>query len=560
MARDVALNVLTARTPLVEKTVGLLGRTITERTGVRVVERSGEDVVELAIEPGIGTEGFRIEGTGPGGVRIVGNDERGLLYGAGKFLRSSRFDEGRFTPGAWRGTSVPEKPVRGMYFATHFHNFYHDAPVEKVERYVEEMALWGCNALSVWFDMHHYNGIDSPDAQAMIERLRAVIRAANGVGIGASLTTLANEAYANSPEALRAAPCQWHYQVELCPNKPGAMELLLKWRTEMLEAFGDLDIEYVWIWPYDQGGCMCEKCLPWGCNGFLKVAEPVARLVYEAFPNAKTVLSTWCFDYACEGEYEGLAKAFEERPDWVDYLMVDSHTDFPPYVLQHGAPGGLPMLNFPEISMHGMWPWGGFGANPLPARFQKIWDECGGLVSGGFPYSEGIYEDINKAVIWQFYWDSKREAMDTVREYAAYEFSQDVATQAAKAVEMMEASHTFSLRTEELQRWADRAAAGQCPGDPVVYHLPGLKQSDECFELVRKMDAQLTPYARQAWRWRVLYLRAAVEAELARSGGRATEQSDAYFQELTDIYCAEGAEAQVAPPVRRALKRLWGRA
>ena len=42
-------------------------------------------MVELAIEPGIGAEGFKIaDGTG-GTVRIIGNDDRGLLYGVGKF-------------------------------------------------------------------------------------------------------------------------------------------------------------------------------------------------------------------------------------------------------------------------------------------------------------------------------------------------------------------------------------------------------------------------------------------------------------------------------------------
>ena len=72
--------------------------------------------------------------------------------------------------------------------------------------------------------------------------------------------------------------------------------------------------------------------------------------------------------------------------------------------------GGLPLLNFPEISMWGNWPWGGVGANPLPARFQRLWDQVQHAVQGGFPYSEGIYEDMNKAVVAQFYWDAGRSA------------------------------------------------------------------------------------------------------------------------------------------------------
>ncbi len=158
----------------------------------------------LAIAPGIGCEGFQIDGPAAGPVCITGHDARGVLYGVGKFLHTSTCTPGCFTPSAWRGVSVPQRTVRAMYFASHFFNFYHSAPIAEVERYVEELALWGCNTLSVWFDMHHYQGIRHPEAQAMIARLRAILQAGNRVGMGASLTAVANEGYADSPEELRA--------------------------------------------------------------------------------------------------------------------------------------------------------------------------------------------------------------------------------------------------------------------------------------------------------------------------------------------------------------------
>ena len=45
-----------------------------------------------------------------------------------------------------------------------------------------------------------------------------------------------------------------------------------------------------------------------------------------------------------------------------------------------------------------------------PSRFQRLWNQVKRVVEGGFPYSEGIYEDINKAVVVQFYWDRDRTA------------------------------------------------------------------------------------------------------------------------------------------------------
>ncbi|MCX6873634.1 MAG: hypothetical protein NTW21_07475 [Verrucomicrobia bacterium] len=119
---------------MVENIGRVFARQVEQRCDARVSTTGLAPVTaELAVTPGIGAEGFRIEDGPGGGVRIVGNDERGLLYGVGKFLRSSRYDPAGFTAGAWRGTSVPQKPVRGIYFATHFHNFYHDAPVEEVQ-------------------------------------------------------------------------------------------------------------------------------------------------------------------------------------------------------------------------------------------------------------------------------------------------------------------------------------------------------------------------------------------------------------------------------------------
>ena len=109
--------VLPAQAGSVVKNIGaVFTRQVQQRCEARVV-MSGKAplTVELAVEKGIGAEGYRIEDRKDGGVRIVGNDERGVLYGVGKFLRTSRYEKGGFTPGSWRGTSVPEKAVRGIY-------------------------------------------------------------------------------------------------------------------------------------------------------------------------------------------------------------------------------------------------------------------------------------------------------------------------------------------------------------------------------------------------------------------------------------------------------------
>ena len=68
-------------------------------------------------------------------------------------------------------------------------------------------------------------------------------------------------------------------------------------------------------------------------------------------------------------------------------------------------------------------PVGGFGANPFTQELERIWDSAKHLLAGGFPYSEGIYEDPNKIAYAQFYWGDQRAA-ETVREYVTFYFGE----------------------------------------------------------------------------------------------------------------------------------------
>ncbi len=84
--------ILPAQSGTVAENIGkVFVRQVQQRCEAKVMmDGDAPFTVELAIAPGSGAEGFRIEDRPGGGVRIVGNDERGLLYGVGKFLRVRR--------------------------------------------------------------------------------------------------------------------------------------------------------------------------------------------------------------------------------------------------------------------------------------------------------------------------------------------------------------------------------------------------------------------------------------------------------------------------------------
>jgi hypothetical protein len=558
--KTLRIRILCPHLPIVQSLKTITLRVLSERNwpAPEFVSGPGATDLEWDLVSGIAAQGFRIENGTAGQIRIVASDPQGLVYGMGKFLRRTRMDNGELKLCPWRGTSLPRLSMRGIYFATHFHNFYQEAPLEKVEAYIEDLALQGFNALNVWFDMHHFKGIDDPAAQEMLTRLKALLRTARRVGMSAGIGFLANEGYRTTPAALRATPTgRAHYGVEVCVATPEGEALVLKNLQGELDAFREVGLDFIWLWPYDQGGCACPSCGPWGRKGMLKIGEKAARLFRDRFPGGKVIFSTWLFDYGNDqGEWNGLAKTFSPKPDWVDYLLADSHDRFPRFPLEHGVPGGLPLLNFPEISMYGMLPWGGFGANPLIQRFTNLWGEVAHLADGGFPYSEGIFEDLNKAAYAQFYWTGQNDCREAMEEYFEFQFGAVDFEACRRILDLLEANHGPCWMIGDMVRlWGSPTGGIPLPGYPegsIRFPRPQADQARaiEAVALCRRVELSLPEWGRKSWRWRIIALRALLDLELLTHGDNPNEACQKAFLELQDIYSAEKGEAAVSPPVK----------
>jgi hypothetical protein len=204
--------------------------------------------------------------------------------------------------------------------------------------------------------------------------------------------------------------------------------------------------------------------------------------------------------------------------------------------LKNPVPGNLPLLNFPEISMWNSWPWGGFGANPLPERFQQLWNSVSDKAAGGYPYSEGIFEDLNKIIYSGFYWDSRKTAMESVREYIAFEFSAEHVETISEAIGIMEKNHGL------------RKSGGK--GTNTKFDVPQTDfGAEKAYRLLKEVDNKLSVRIKNAWRWRILLLRAMFDFEIRISKGLTNEKIKAGLKELTLLYHAEKAEPSVRPPV-----------
>lgn len=448
-------------------------------------------------------------------LHIIGDTPSGVVAGIGRLMRMAEYEQGRLLLPKINIISNPVMPVRGVYFASHFGNFYEVAPLTEVNRYIEDMALWGANTLMVWFDQHQYKDFNDPAAKVMIDRLRHFGITAQRMGMKFGLTALGNEGYGGSPEEYRVKVLNpGNYGVEMCPSIPEALDLIVKNQEEILKAFDKVDT--VWIWPYDQGGCWCDKCHPWGGNGFLKAAEKLAPMYKKHSPNIEIWLSTWKMDYFghMQGEIDGVINYIRNnKPTWLTGIITgqDEYAT-QKALLDRPNPERYPLASFPEISMYNMYPWGGFGATSLPAFNDKVQSLMRDFIVGGWVYSEGIFEDLSKFHWMSFYWDPNVRPDDVLKEYASYYLNPSVSDDFVKMAHILEKTHT---RTN----W-------------IVKTLEG---ADEAWRLAESIDSNIDDWSRNSWRWRLFKDRAAIDNILLHNSPASKDTQDMLKPYTDDI-------------------------
>ena len=113
------------------------------------------------------------------------------------------------------------------------------------------------------------------------------------------------------------------------------------------------------------------------------------------------------------------------------------------------------------------------------------------MTSGGMPYSEGMYEDISKVQFAGYYWEPDRPYADILAEYCNYEYCDEVTSEVLELCLCIEQNHAHIANKED----------------------PELSCAERAAELAKTIDAKLPERAKTAWRWRILYIRAMLDAK-----------------------------------------------
>lgn len=492
-------------------------------------------------------DGFRIEKK-DNGVDIYANSPISFNAAVGKLLRSDMEKESAIE-------MTFENEIRGTYFANHFYNYYHASPIEEVCDYLEVLALWGQSVVQLWLDMHHFSSLQDKDAQAMLGRMKAIFKKAKSLGMKTSLLKVANEYYAigdhealaqNSLDnGLYKGKLAGYYYTELCPSHIEGEKRLLASFRELLSAFSDVGLDYLCLWPYDQGGCTCEACYPWGGNGYYTLAKELSQNAREMFPTIKVIVSAWYFDHFTSGEWSLFVERAQREAPWFDGIMVNIGAPIPKEIKELN----VPVLSFPDISMQGAVPWGGFGANPLPLTLKRQFDAARDFVNGGMVYSEGIFDDVNKILSLELFANPNADIDTILDDYCAFFFGKEYAKELSLLIKKLEP-------TLYRGRFDADGTRNDYPTD-VQKELPTFRfRAPETLSEIEKfcteLDKRLPEEVRRDRRYRMLYIRAVGDYALYLAGGVPNETTDRIFGELEGIYYGENACYFVAPLTRKS--------
>ncbi len=182
--------------------------------------------------------------------------------------------------------------------------------------------------------------------------------------------------------------------------------------------------------------------------------------------------------------------------------------------------------------MWGRYPWGGYGAIGMPRRFEDLFRQCEKLASGFEFYSEGLSEDLNKAVVTGLYVDPSAHWQGIVRDYARYHFPGVDPEKFVRFAELLESSHCVPGNCWKLNSFVQPKA-----------ELDAYEAKTKALAaMARELDGEILPRMKTGWRWRLLMLRAEVDEIMAAARDYFAPGLAKPYEEIRRIYHSAGEE------------------
>lgn len=448
-----------ASSALESRAVAILVEEIQKRTGVELEQSSvwpygtGRPVIALGklteLEPHLlrssetppqgtlGDEGYKLWSIADSEaamlqVWIAGADERGVLYGVGRFLRLLTMNLGSIVlDTALSLSETPRFPLRGTQLAYRPKNHSYDAwTVAQFDQYIRELALFGANSIEILpprTDDDLLSPVMQEDPMTMMVRIGEIIDSYGmdtwiwypNVGEDYSDPDTVREELAEREDVFARLP---NIKAVLIPGgDPGYMEV---------------DTLFVW----------CSRVAE-----VLRKHHPEATLWISPQVMDSGVAKRWLDEFYAQVRME---------PEWLGGIVFGAWVRTPLNELRRLVPERYPIRRYEDIchNYRCQYPvhyWDQAYAltytresiNPRPTAFKHIHNLRLSESIGNITYSEGIGDDVNKFVFLDQDWNPDIPVIHTLRDYGRLFAGPDYTEQVAQGMLALERNWEGPLLT-----------------------------------------------------------------------------------------------------------------
>jgi hypothetical protein len=460
-------------------------------------------------------DGYRLLTTNnPPTVWILGADRRGALYGVGEFLRRMSWSKGKVSvPGDLDISSAPAYPIRGHQLGYRAQANCYDGWDERTyDQYIRELALFGANAVE---GIPFQDERKSPHMPVPRDRMnRAISRICAKYGLEYWIWSAAD--FDLNDRAKRA-------------------ESLAKHESLFREC---LRMDGVFFPGGDPGSNPPDLVIPY--------LEELAGILRRHHPKGKVWLSLQWFK---PPQIDTIYRWIEEKqPNWLGGLVAGPSS--PPLAHTRARlPKRYGLRDYPDIThtvrcQYEVPFWdlaysltlGRECPNPRPAFYKIVHGATAKFTNGFISYSDGVNDDLNKAVWSRLGWDPKAAVRDIVVDYCRFFFGSTVAESAADGILALEKNWEGPLATNG--------------------------SVDATLALWQRLE-RAAPELRGNWRWNVCLLRAYYDAytrhRLINEAAIEKRANDILIRAASDgsAVAIRAARAELEKATSESIQKEW---
>lgn len=398
----------TRATERMKRAVFMLKDEVEKRTGVRwecgaKKPEGGGPLVTIEIDGAGAADGYALRyDAATNTVAIKGNDERGVLFGVGRLLRSLRMERGAIAlPAGLDIVTAPAYRLRGHQIGYRDKvNSYDGWDLPQWEQYLRDLAVFGTNTV----EMIPPRSDDKPTSvhfpRPQLEMMAGVSRLCDAYGIDYWL---------------------WYPALDEDYSDPATVEFALKeWRA-VLSALPRLNAIFV---PGGDPGNTPPRLL-------MQMLAKQAEQLKSIHPGATWWVAPQGFSSARMTEFVAILQ--DEQPAWLTGVVHGPWIHMTMAEFRALIPERYPIRNYPDIThtLSCQFPvpdWdiacaltiGREPINPRPLDEAIVFTRSQPGTIGFSAYCEGCHDDVNKIIWSSLAWDPETPVIDILREYSRY--------------------------------------------------------------------------------------------------------------------------------------------